>query len=79
MALTVTTGTTGGIADASYLKLVTGEGGGAFSAYGPLFFAGVGTSGVSTCLFLRNASSEPTFVRAADAQTSFEFGTTQRA
>lgn len=71
MALTIVTGTANGATDMSYLRLMTGEGCGAHSAYGPLFFAGKGTSNVSTCLFFRTSEAKPSHTRPHDAQNAF--------
>lgn len=72
MALTVNEGDT-------TLKLKTGAGFGAEFMDGLGWFVGKGTSNVSTCLYVRNSQDENVFIRAADAQTSFEVAGTQPA
>lgn len=58
------------------LKFKTSAGCGYEGARGLLFFVGKGTNKRSSVMFLRDSQGQPMFVRAVDAQTSFEFGTT---
>ena len=74
-------------------KFVTSGGYGAVAMDGLLYFVGIETTGISptvkpsTVLYLRNqdvataatSQGEPTYTRAADAQTSFEVAGTRPA